>query len=107
MRPSPETDARYESPFAWSGGAAERNLLYRLRWRFLQQEGWWLRAGLSSYDRFTAHNPQQFPLEADGAYRVRDNLEVVARAGTAVVGYSGGLISFHEIEASAGVRYAF
>jgi len=96
---------RYWSPFVWSGNAAEWNYLYRLRWKFIQRENWWLRAGFSSYDRFTAHNPQQFPLEADGAYRLKDDLQLVARVGTAIVGFSGGLASFHEVELSAGVRY--
>ena len=95
----------YGSPFVWSSGAAEWNYLYRLRWKFIQRENWWLRAGFSTYDRFTAHNPQQFPLEADGAYRLKDDLELVARAGTAIVGYSGGLVSLHEVELSAGVRF--
>jgi len=96
---------RYWSPFVWSGGAAEWNYLYRLRWKFIQRDKWWFRAGLSSYDRYTAHNPQQFPLEAEGAYRLKESVELVARAGTAIVGYSGGLVSFHEIELKAGVRY--
>jgi hypothetical protein len=98
---------RYWSPFVRSGGAAEWNFLYRLRWKFVQRENWWLRAGLSSYDRFTAHNPQQFPLEADGAYRLEDDLELVGLVSSAIVGFSGGLASFHEIEISAGVRYEF
>jgi len=96
----------YWSPCVWSGDAAEWNFLYRLRWKFIQRERWWLRAGFSSYDRFTAHNPQQFPIEADGAWRLKEDLELVAQAGTAVVGYSGGLVSFHELGVSAGVRYA-
>ena len=96
---------RYWSPFVWSGGAAEWNYLYRLRWKFIQRDKWWFRAGLSSYDRYTAHNPQQFPLEAEGAYRLKESVELVARVGTAIVGYSGGLVSFHEIELKAGVRY--
>jgi hypothetical protein len=107
VRRVPVFGERYWSPFVWSGGAAEWNFLYRLRWKFIQREDWWLRAGLSSYDRFTAHNPQQFPLEADGAYRLRDNLELVAQTGTAIVGYSGGLPSFHELEVCAGVTYEF
>jgi hypothetical protein len=98
---------RYWSPFVWRSDAREWNFLYRLRWKFIQRENWWLRAGFSSYDRFTAHNPQQFPLEADGAYRLKDDLELVARVGTAIVGYSGGLVSFHEIELHTGVRYEF
>jgi hypothetical protein len=103
----PVFDERYWSPFLWSGGAAEWNYLYRLRWKFIQRDNWWLRAGFSSYDRFTAHNPQQFPLEADGSCRLKDDLELVARVGTAIVGYSGGLVSFHEFELGAGVRYEF
>jgi hypothetical protein len=97
----------YCSPFRWVSDAAEWNYLYRLRWKFINKENWWLRAGLASYDRFTAHNPQQFPLVADGAYRLKDDLELVAQAGTAIVGYSGGLVSFHEIEIGAGVKYEF
>jgi len=97
----------YWSPFVWNGDASEWNYAYRLTWKFLQKDNWWLRAGLSSYDRFTAHSPQQFPLKADGAYRLRDNLELVAAAGTAIVGYSGGLVSFHEVELGVGVKYAF
>ena len=93
------------SPFVWASDAAEWNYLYRLRWKFVDKGNWWLRAGLASYDRFTAHNPQQYPLVADGAYRLKDDLELVAQAGTAIVGYSGGLVSFHEIEIGAGVRY--
>jgi len=98
---------RYWSPLVWSGDASEWNCLYRLRWRFIQRENWWLRAGFSSYDRYTAHNPQQFPFEADGAYRLNEDLELDARAGTALVGFSGGLASFHEVELSAGARYGF
>jgi len=98
---------KYWSPLVWSGGADEQNFLYRLRWKFIQRAEWWLRAGFSSYDRFTAHNPQQFPFEADGAYRLRDDLELTARASTAVVGYSGGLVSFHEFELDIGVRREF
>jgi len=97
----------YGSPFAWSSDASEWNYVYRLTWKFLQKENWWLRAGFSSYDRFTAHTPQQFPFAADGACRLKDNLQLVATAGTAIVGYSGGLASFHEVELSAGVRYEF
>jgi hypothetical protein len=107
VRRVPVFGDRYWSPFVWSGGAAEWNYLYRLRWKFIQRDDWWLRAGFSSYDRFTAHNPQQFPLEVDGAYRLKDDLQLVARVGTAVVGVSGGLVSFHEIEFSTGVRYVF
>ena len=98
---------KYWSPFVWSGGAAERNFLYRLRWKFIQRESWWLRAGFSSYDCFTAHDPSQFPLEADGAYRLKSGLEVTALASTAIVGYSGGLASFHEFEVDIGVRREF
>jgi len=97
----------YWSPYVWKGDASEWNYQYRLRWRFIQKENWWLRAGLSTYDRFNVHTPQQLPLEADGAYKFADKLELVARAGTAIVGYSCGLISFHEVEFGAGVKYAF
>jgi hypothetical protein len=107
VRRVPVFGDKYWSPVVWSGDAAEWNYLYRLRWKFIQREKWWLRAGLSSYDRYTAHNPQQFPLEADGAYRLKEGVELVARAGTAIVGYSGGLVSFHEVELNAGARYEF
>jgi hypothetical protein len=107
VRRVPVFGERYWSSFVWSGGAAEWNYLYRLRWKFIERENWWLRAGFSSYDRFTAHNPQQFPLEVDGACRLKDDLELIARAGTAIVGYSGGLVSFHEVELSTGIRYEF
>jgi predicted dehydrogenase len=80
VRRVPVFGGEHWSPFVWSGGAAEWNFLYRLRWKFFQRENWWLRAGFSSYDRFTAHNPQQFPLEADGAYRLKDGLELVGLA---------------------------
>lgn len=98
---------RYWSPFVWTGDAAEWNFLYRLRWRFVQRENWWLRVGLSSYDRFTAHNPQQLPLVADGAYQLNTGLELIGFVSTAIVGYSGGLVSFHEAELHAGARYEF
>jgi len=107
IRRAPVFGDGYWSPFTLSAGAAEWNFLYRLRWKFLQRETWWLRAGFSSYDVYTAHNPQQFPLEADGAWRLNQYVEMVARVGTAIVGYSGGLVSFHEVEISAGVKYAF
>jgi len=107
VRRVPVFGDRYSSPFVWSGDAAEWNFLYRLRWKFIQRENWWLRAGFSSYDRFTAHNPQQFPLEADGAYRLKDGLELVGLVSTAIVGFSGGLASFHEVEVSAGVKHEF
>ena len=93
------------SPFVWSSGAAEWNYVYRLRWKLVQRENWWLRAGFSSYDRFTTHSPQQFPLAVDGAYQLKDDLELVGLVSSAIVGFSGGLASFHEIELSAGVRY--
>jgi hypothetical protein len=107
VRRVPVFGDEYWSPLVWSGGAAEWNYLYRLRWKFVQRENWWLRAGFSSYDRFTAHNPQQFPFEADGAYRLKDDLELVGLVSSAIVGFSGGLASFHEIEISAGVKYGF
>ena len=107
VRRVPVFGDRYWSPYVWSGGAAEWNFLYRLRWKFIQRENWWIRAGFSSYDRFTAYNPQQFPLEADGAYRLRDGLELVGLVSTAIVGYSAGLVSFHEVELCAGVRHGF
>ena len=107
VRRVPVFGDRFWSPFVWSGGAAEWNYLYRLRWKFIQREGWWVRAGFSSYDRFTAHNPQQFPFEADGAYRLKNGLEIVGRASTAFVGFSGLTLSFHEVELSTGVRYEF
>jgi hypothetical protein len=107
VRRVPVFGDEYRSPLVWSSGAAEWNFLYRLRWKFIQRENWWLRAGLSSYDRFTAHNPQQLPIEADGAYRLKDNLELVGLVSSAIVGLSGGLASFHEIEFDIGVRRAF
>jgi hypothetical protein len=107
VRRAPVFGDRYWSPLVWGGGAAEWNYLYRLRWKFIQRENWWLRTGFSSYDRFTAHSPQQFPVEVEGAYRPKDDLELFARAGTAIVGYSGGLPSFHELEVCAGVTYEF
>jgi hypothetical protein len=107
VRRVPVFGDRYWSPLAWSGGAAEWNYLYRLRWKFVDKANWWLRAGFSSYDRFTAHNPQQFPFEADGGYRLKDGLELIARVSSAIVGFSGGLPSFHELELSAGVKHGF
>lgn len=107
VRRVPVFGDRYSSPLVWSSDAAEWNFLYRLRWKFIQRENWWIRAGLSSYDRFTAHNPQQFPLEADGAYRLRDGLELAGLVSTAIVGYSGGLASFHDLDLSVGVRHDF
>jgi hypothetical protein len=97
----------YWSPFVWSGSASEWNYVYRLTWKFLQKETWWLKAGFSSYDLFTVHSPQQFPLCLSGSYALKDNLDLVADAGTAIVGYSGGLASFHELTLNAGVRYEF
>jgi hypothetical protein len=107
VRRVPVFGDEYGSLFVWAGGAAEWDLLYRLRWRFVRKANWWLRAGFSSYDRYTAHSLQQFPFETDGGYRLGDDVELVARAGTAIVGYSGGLVSFHEIELGAGIGYAF
>jgi len=107
VRRVPVFGDRYWSPFIWTGDAAEWNFLYRLRWKLVRRENWWLRAGLSSYDRFTVHNPQQLPLAADGAYRLGSDLELVGLVSTAIVGYSGGLVSFHEVELRAGVRYEF
>jgi len=107
VRRAPLFGDDYWSLFGWKSDAAEWNYQYRLRWKFIQRENWWLRAGVSTCDRFLAHTPQQFPLEADGGYRLRDKLELIARAGTAIVGYSGGLASFHEIEVTAGVKYVF
>jgi hypothetical protein len=97
----------YRSPFIWKSDAAEWNYVYRLTWKFLRRESWWLKAGFSSYDRFTVHNPQQFPLCLSGLYSLKDNLDLVADAGTAIVGYSGGLASFRELTLNAGVKYEF
>lgn len=97
----------YWSPFAWQGDASEWNYVYRLTWRFIDRENLWLKAGFSSYDLLTVHNPQQFPLVVSGAYRLRDKLELVGNAGTAIVGYSGGLVTFHELTLNAGVKYEF
>jgi hypothetical protein len=107
VRRVPVFGDRYWSPFVWTGDAAEWNFLYRLRWKLVQRENWWLRAGFLSYDRFTVHNPQQFPLAADGAYRLNGGVELVGVVSTAIVGYSGGLVSFHEVELGAGVRYEY
>lgn len=107
LRRVPVFGDEYRSPLVWTGDAAEWNLLYRLRWKFVRKADWWLRAGFSSYHRYTAHSPQQFPLEADGGYRLSEEVELVARAGTAIVGYSGGLVSLHEVELTAGARYDF
>jgi hypothetical protein len=96
----------YSSPFTWKSDAAEWNYVYRLTWKFLQKEDWWLKAGLSSYDLLSVHNPQQFPLCLSGSYALKDNLDFVADIGTAIVGYSGGLVSFHELTLNAGVKYA-
>jgi hypothetical protein len=95
------------SPFIWSSGAAEWNYVYRLRWKLVQRDNWWFRMGFSSYDRFAAHTAQQFPFEADGAYRLKDGLELVGLVSSAIVGFSGGLASFHEIELRVGARYEF
>lgn len=97
----------YRSPFVWKSDAAEWNYAYHLTWKFLRREGWWLKAGFSSYDLFTVHNPQQFPLCLSGSYSLEDNLDLVMDAGTAIVGYSGGLASFHEMTLNVGVRYEF
>jgi hypothetical protein len=97
----------YWSPFVWSGDASEWNYVYRLTWKFLQKEKWWLKTGFSSYDLLSIHNPQQFPLCLSGSYVVKDNMNLVADAGTAIVGYSGGLVSFHELTLNAGVKYEF
>jgi hypothetical protein len=97
----------YPSPFTWKSDAAEWNYVYRLTWKFLQKEKWWLKAGFSSYDLLSTHNPQQFPFCLSGAYDLKDNLCLVADAGTAIVGYSGGLVSFHELTLNAGVKYEF
>lgn len=107
VRRVPVFGDKYRSPFIWTGDAAEWNFLYRLRWRLVRRENWWLRAGLSSYDRLTVHTPQQLPMAADGAYRLGSDLELVGLVSTAIVGYSGGLVSFHEVELRAGVRYEF
>jgi hypothetical protein len=95
------------SPFVWHSDASEWNYVYRLTWRFIDRENWWLTGGFSSYDLLTVHNPQQFPLTVSGACRLRDNLELVGDAGTAIVGYSGGLASFHELTLNVGVKYDF
>ena len=97
----------YRSPFTWNSDAAEWNYVYRLTWEFLRRENWWLKAGFSSYDLLTAHNPQQFPLCLSGSYAMKDNLDLIAGVGTAIVGFSGGLASFHEVEFNAGVKHEF
>jgi len=97
----------YWSPFAWKGEASEWNCVYRLTWRFIDRESLWLKAGFSSYDLLTTHTAQQLPFVLSGGYRLRDNFELVGNAGTAIVGYSGGLVSFHELTLNAGVKHEF
>jgi hypothetical protein len=97
----------YWSPLAWKSDAAEWNYVYRLTWKFLRKEDGWLKAGFTSYDRLTVHNPQQFPLCLSGSYTLKHNLDLVADVGTAIVGFSGGLAAFHELTLNAGVKYEF
>ncbi len=97
----------YLSLYVWSGSASEWNYVYRLTWKFLRRENWWLKADFSSYDLLSVHNVQQFPLCLSGSYSLKDNLDLVADVGTAVAGLSGGLAEFHEIELRAGVKYQF
>jgi len=100
-------EGRYGSPFVWPSSAAEWNLQYRLLWTLVQRDNWRLQAGFSTYDRFTAANPQQLPFRVGGDCRLKNDLELVASAGTAMVGFSGGIPSLHELVISLGVRYAW
>jgi hypothetical protein len=40
-------------------------------------------------------------------FSLEEDLDLVADVGTAIVGYSGGLVSFHEVTLNAGVKYEF
>jgi hypothetical protein len=97
----------YWSPFTWKSDAEEWNYVYRLTWEFLRKEKLRLKAGLASYDLLSTHNPEQFPLCLSGSYALKDKLDIIADIGTAIVGYSGGLASFHEVELNAGVKHDF
>jgi hypothetical protein len=98
---------RYGSPFYWRSEVPERNLLYRVELELLHTGQWQTSAWLANFDRFTVHNPQQFPFGLDAAGRLSPCLSVSARAGTAINGLSGLLLSLSELNLEVGVSRAF
>ncbi len=75
---------RYRQPFIFPTAAAEWNILYSLNWRLWQQEQWSLAAELANIDRFSIHNPQQFPLAVITEWSPRSNLLLWAKIRTAI-----------------------
>jgi len=97
----------YWSPCEWRSDAPEWNLLYGIDWTFFERAGWSLSAFIANHDRFTVHDPQQFPLGLRVQYDVGAGCAVTARASTAISGFSGMLLTFSEAEFEAGVRREF
>jgi hypothetical protein len=98
--------ARYASPFWWVSPQPEWNLLYDVRWRFLQQPGWSVNAFVANVGPLTLHNPQQIPFGLEAGWWPRRHWTVTGRAGTAVNGVSALLLSLSELTLELGARYA-
>lgn len=98
--------ARYASPFYWHSDQPEWNLIYDVRWRFLQQRSWTIHAFVANVGPLSLHNPQQVPFGLEAEWRLGEPWTVSGRLGTAVNGVSAPLLSLSEVNLSAGLRYA-
>ncbi|MEO0082271.1 MAG: hypothetical protein ABIL25_08275 [candidate division WOR-3 bacterium] len=98
---------RYWLPWWFSSDAPEVNFLYRARWDFIELGRFSASAELANVNLMELHNPQQFPVELSGSWRIASDLSFVCRCRTAMTGLSGLLISFPEITAELGVRHGF
>jgi len=91
--------------FSSQPGLGEWNLLYLLRLRFWGNERFSASAELGNYQRREIKNPQQFPFGLSAGYRLNRALQLFASCGSAVNGFSAGLVSFPEIRAELGIEY--
>lgn len=96
----------YSSPFNWRSDWPEWNLLYDLRWRFVNGPRFGLGAYLANHDGWYLRNPQQFPFGMDADYRSGDYL-FTARLGSNIQGLSGLLFSLGEVRLDVGVKRVF
>lgn len=99
-------EAHFHEPWFWKSSVGEWNLLYRLEFRFGDWKNSTATGYLANFNNLTLHNPQQFPFGIRVAYSLSPLWKVFIRFGSAVNGFSAMLLSFPEIEAEVGVRYA-
>ncbi|MGQ9679142.1 MAG: hypothetical protein ACUVUD_07710 [bacterium] len=96
---------RFRTPWLFSRSGGEWNLLYEVRWFFVQQSNRELGLFLSNINRHQIFNPQLFPFGVHASYQLAPNWRVAGFCATAVKGLSAGLFSLSPFELGFGVRY--